>query len=78
MGKKRAQTTRSDKREKTTDLEKYQRCTYYLKPETVRILKAYATLRGITLATLVREATEEFVQENIPADIRKLMTKPSE
>lgn len=47
--------------ENATDLTKYRRATYYLKPETITALKVIAAKRDIKLTTLVREALEDFV-----------------
>jgi len=51
----------SPERELATDLTKYRRSTYYLKPETQMALKIMAIKQDKKLTTLVREALEEYV-----------------
>ena len=57
------ESDKSTIRENATDLTKYRRATYYLKPETTIALKVIAAKRDMKLTTLVREALEDFVSK---------------
>ncbi len=48
-------------RENVTDLTKYRRSTYYLKPETHKALKIMAIKQGIELTVLVRGILEKYI-----------------
>ena len=58
---KKAKQAELPSREMATDLTKYRRSTYYLKPETQAALKIMAIRRDMKLTTLVRKALEEYV-----------------
>ncbi len=48
-------------RQNVTDLTKYRRSTYYLKPETAQALKILAIKRGVELTVLVRGILEKYI-----------------
>ena len=58
---KRKKDAKEVEKELATDITKYRRSTYYLKPETQMALKIMAIKKDKKLTILVREALEEYV-----------------